>query len=126
MAKLRWATKEEAKEYIDKCFKTQNFGLSYCAACDYVGLVPNEHKEYIKHIYLGIWADCLFDIKALINEIKYEIYNAEYVENHKFKDLDCYLASNEEYLKVAVDELKFIQSLDKKIRYRKRRKRYGK
>ena len=38
----RWANKEEAREYMNKLLREGNTGLSFCAVCDYLGLVPVE------------------------------------------------------------------------------------
>ena len=109
----RWANKEEAEKYIEKCFRTNNFGLSYCAACDYLGLVPNEYKEEVKGFRLGVWSDCLFcDLRDLISNLQYEVYNSEYVENHKNREVDEYLETAEDYLAVAKAELKSSQEID--------------
>ena len=114
----RWKSKEEAKEYIQKCFRTNNFGLSYCAACDFVGIEnPAKYREEMKGFRLGIWADCILsltdgDIEGLIDDLKYEVYNSEYVENHKSADIDNYLATNEEYLEVAKAELRLVQEYE--------------
>ena len=114
----RWANKEEAKEYIQKCFQTNIFGLSYCAACDFVGIgSPAKYREELKGFRLGIWADCILnltdgDVEGLIDDLKYEIYNSEYVENHKTVELDSFLATTEEYLEVAKGELKYLQAFE--------------
>ena len=108
----RWATKQEAEEFIDKCFKDGNFGLSYCAACDFVGKEPVKSVNSAKEFCLGIHADCFMSYSdeqliSLINELKEEIYTAEYVETHKkYKNLDSSLESDEELLKVAIFEYK--------------------
>lgn len=36
----RWANKEEAKTYMNKLLKEGKTGLSFCAVCDFLGLVP--------------------------------------------------------------------------------------
>ena len=36
-SRQKWATKEEAKSYALKAEKSKNMGLTYCAACDYLG-----------------------------------------------------------------------------------------
>ena len=45
----RWKTKEEAEEYISNACKNHNFGLSYCATCDFLGIDPSEHRKYADH-----------------------------------------------------------------------------
>ncbi len=48
----KWATKEAAKEYVAKALKEGKTGLTFCAACDFLGWVPTEvierHKESTK------------------------------------------------------------------------------
>ncbi len=48
----KWATKEAAKEYVAKALKEGKTGLTFCAACDFLGWVPTEvierHKENTK------------------------------------------------------------------------------
>ena len=118
--KKRWQNKEEAEKYIQKCFQNNNFGLSYCAACDYVGIKnPAEYRNKIKSSHLAIYADCLIGLKREIKLLEYEVNNSEYVENHKFKELDNYLASTEEYLQVAKEEYKYLNSEEFKELVRK-------
>ena len=35
--RIRWASKEEAKQYALSAESKGNMGLSYCAACDFLG-----------------------------------------------------------------------------------------
>ncbi len=41
----KWATKDEAKAYLTRAKKAHNFGLSFCAACDFLGLDPKKQRE---------------------------------------------------------------------------------
>lgn len=34
----RWATKQEAMNYVAKCQREGHYGLRFCAACDFLGL----------------------------------------------------------------------------------------
>ena len=115
---IRWKNREEAMDYIHKCFQTNNFGLSYCAACDFVGIEnPAKYKEEMKQFRLGIWADCILslsngDVEGLIDELKYDVYNSEYVEGHRSNEVDDDFATVEEYLDVAKNELKVMKSYE--------------
>lgn len=45
----RWATKKEAREYVLKAEKSNNMGLTYCAACDYLNWdVASRRKAIIE------------------------------------------------------------------------------
>ncbi len=106
----RWKTKEEAQEYISKAIQENNLGLSYCAACDFLGAEPVPRSKRSKRFLLGVYEDSfnLFsdkDLKDLISELEDSILTAEYVENHKFKDLDETYLSAEDILKIAKHEL---------------------
>lgn len=107
--KKRWTNKEEAKEYISSCIREGNLGLSFCAACDFVGEKPTT-EDKIKQFMLSIIADVFIswrtkDLIDHINLLEYAILSAEYVENYEYKDPDDYIVSKEEILKLAKEEL---------------------
>lgn len=107
----KWKTKEEAEEYISKAIQSQNYGLSYCSACDFLGVNPIERSGRTKGFYLGLLDDCFISwsnkqIRDFIDQLQDEILTAEYVDSHKCKDPDEYLATAEEVLKVAKQQLR--------------------
>ena len=107
----RWKNKVEAENYIIKCFTTQNFGLSYCAACDYLGISnPIEYKNYKKDIQLGIYADFILDLEEEINSLEYELNNFEYIEKSQYKNNSTFLPTLEECLEALKNEYKYFNS----------------
>lgn len=122
----KWKTKEEAEEYISKAIQNQNCGLSYCSACDFLGVNPTERSGSAKGFYLGLLDDCFISwsnkqIREFIDQLQDEILTAEYIDSHKCKDPDEYLATAEEVLKVAKQELKERHGYERK-QIRKRRR----
>ena len=43
----RWADKAEAKTYALQAERTGKMGLSYCAACDFLGWNVQARREYL-------------------------------------------------------------------------------
>ena len=110
----RWSSKEEAEKYAIKALREGNVGLSYCAACDYLGCNPDNKKinNFLNSLY-GDWLISMGEdyIKEEIASIKWELDNMEYVEFYKFKPS---IENLDIYLQIAKDELK---SLKKWRRY---------
>ena len=107
----RWKTKEEAEEFVSNAIKNHNYGLSYCAACDFLGIDPSKDNESAKQFHLSLVADCMMSwsneqLKDLISELKDEMLTAEYVDSHKCKDPDDDLASAKEIIEIAKQELR--------------------
>ena len=125
----RWKTKEEAKEYISNACKNHNFGLSYCAACDFLGIDPSEDRKNTKDFYLSLVSDCLMswskeDLRDLIDELQYEMFAREYVDSNKFKDPEGDLAYAKEIIEIAKQELRGRHGYERK-QLRKRQSLHG-
>ena len=105
----RWATKKEAEDYAIKAFQDGNVGLSYCAACDFLGWSPTDKDT--KDFGDALYADWLISmgeeyIKEEIANIKWELDTMEYVELNKFKPS---IRNLERYLKIAKNELRYLR-----------------
>ena len=44
----KWATREAAKAHIFQAERRGNMGLSYCAACDFLGWNVQARREYLE------------------------------------------------------------------------------
>lgn len=102
----RWAIKEEARNYISKCFNENHFGLKYCAACDFLGVDAVKYRERHKSFQLGIWEDYLIsmprhEVKEIIQNIKDEAIDNEYANGCKSQNINYGEVTAEEYLKWA-------------------------
>ena len=100
----RWNNKEEAVRYAHKALDEGNRGLSFCAACDYLGFIVNRDFHDV------LYADWLLSrgisyIKEEISDIEWELNNTEYVEAYKYQPSTDHL---EDYLKIAKDELRYL------------------
>ncbi len=107
----RWASKEEAEQYAIKAFNEGRTGLSFWAACDYLGWTAEKFK-HIKLFQDSLYADWLISmgtkyIKEEIQNIKWEINNILFFENHRSKEP---LKELEENLQIAKDELKDLKN----------------
>lgn len=116
--KKKWANKEEARSYAIKASRDGNRGLTFCAACDYIGWAPDYKNA--SSAELALYADWLLSrgisyIKEEINNIKWELDLIDYVESPTNK---AYHDSLESYLKVAKEELAYLKD------FLKRRKKH--
>lgn len=107
----RWKTKEEAKKIVSNAIKNHYYGLSYCAACDFLDINPSKYNKNVKQFHLSFVEDCLMswskeELKDLIAELKDEILTAEYVDSQKCKYSDDDLASAKEIFELAKQELR--------------------
>ena len=114
----KWANKEEAKHYAIKASRDGNRGLTFCAACDYVGWTPDYNND--SRAELALYADWLLSggisfIKEEINDIKWELDLLDYVESPSNK---AYYDSLESYLKVAKEELAYLKNIIKRKRHK--------
>lgn len=119
----RWNTKEEAQEYVSN---SKNYGLTFCAACDFLGINPNERNHNLRQFQLAITADCFIswstrDILDLIDVLRDEIYSAEYVDGYNCVDSDAISASAEQVLAAAKQELRERRSYERRQVYRRYR-----
>ena len=106
----RWVTKEEARNYVSKCFNENHFGLKYCAACDFLGIDAAKYLKRHKSFQLSLWEDYLismprYEAEKIIESIKDEVLNDGYANGSKFQNTNHDEVTAEEYLKVAKDEL---------------------
>lgn len=100
----RWATKEEARNYVSKCFDENHFGLKYCAACDFLGIDAAKYRENNKSFQLGLWEDYLismprYEAEKIIQSIKDEALDDEYANGSKSQNTNHGELTAEEYLK---------------------------
>ena len=51
----RWASKEEAEAYVHKALQENNLGLSFWAACDYIGWT----RKIITNMPIGLFQEAL-------------------------------------------------------------------
>ena len=105
----RWASKEEARQYAIKAFHERRMGLSFWAACDYIGWSPKEVRDS-KNFQDSLYADYLISmgkrfIKEEISDIKWEINNIQYVDNHS---AGFTMEELESFLKTAQGELNYL------------------
>ena len=112
----RWASKEEAKEFATKALQEGRTGLSFCAACDYLGWKAAEFNNDSFHDVL--YADWLLSmgeeyIKEEIQNIKWEINTIYYLEGGVSR---AQINELESYLQLAKEELKYLQSEEWKRR----------
>jgi hypothetical protein len=47
----RWATKQEAEKFIADALEGGRTGLSFCAACDFLGYNPREKVEEYERLH---------------------------------------------------------------------------
>lgn len=107
-SRKRWASKEEARNFAFKAFHEGRTGLSFWAACDYIGWTPKKVRSF-KLFFESLYGDFLScegkkGIEEEISALEWEINNIQYVESHHIK---ASIKEAEEYLKVAKDELRF-------------------
>jgi len=74
----KWKTKEEAQDYISKAFENKCFGLSFCAACDFLDIDKEGRVAELKEFYLGLLADCFINLnekqsKDFISQLEYQV-----------------------------------------------------
>lgn len=105
----RWTTKEEARRYASKAFNEGRRGLSFWAACDYIGWTPTEVHN-TKLFQGSIYADYLISegkeyIEEEISSIKWEINTIQYSED---KNINASIKDLEDDLAIAQDELKYL------------------
>ena len=111
----RWASKEEAEAYVHKALQENNLGLSFWAACDYIGWTRKIITN-IRNFQQALYADWLISrgiryIKEEINNIKWELNTIRYLESRQTKAST--IKDLEDDLQVAKDELDYLQKWKK-------------
>ena len=66
MSRKRWASEEEAREFAVKAFHEGKTGLSFWAACDYIGWTP-ERVHKLKLFFELLYGDFLICAGAYEN-----------------------------------------------------------
>ena len=111
----RWASKEEAEAYVHKALQENNLGLSFWAACDYIGWTRKIITN-IRNFQQALYADWLISrgiryIKEEINNIKWELNTIRYLESRQTKAST--IKDLEDDLQVARSELDYLQKRKK-------------